>query len=410
MYKLFSSIINNRLISTLDPAQPVEQAGFRKGYSTIDHIHTLETVIRKYQEMQRPLYVAYIDYQKAFDTISHNNIWHTLETQEVQEKYIRVIKSIYENSKSRVKLETIGPWFPIQRGVRQGDPLSPSLFTATLQSVFAQLDWEGYGVRVNNEYLNHLRFADNIVLLSETTRELQTMLDSLSKASKSVGLEINRSKTMLMTNSIKKTLSVDNEPLTYTDKYIYLGKQITFDNKSNELEVERRAQLTWNKYWGFKEIFKSNMPVNIKTKVLNTCLIPCLTYACQTWIFNNKTKNKLITCQRGIQRSMLKIRKMQKIRHSKIREATKAKDALTQALSLKWKWAGHVARIQDKRWTKKIIEWKGPMGKRKKGRPLRRWEDDICKTAGSDWIKTAQSRKNWSSLEEAFTCKRGSCK
>lgn len=69
MYKLFSTIINLRINATLESNQPIEQAGFRKKYSTIDQIHTLELIIEKCQEQQRPLYNIFIDYQKAFDSI-----------------------------------------------------------------------------------------------------------------------------------------------------------------------------------------------------------------------------------------------------------------------------------------------------------------------------------------------------
>ncbi|CAF4888459.1 unnamed protein product [Pieris macdunnoughi] len=368
IYKLFSSIVNKRIYPTLEARQPVEQAGFRKG--------------------------------KAFDCVSHINIWESLTTQGVEKEYISVIKRIYNNSKSRFKLETAGPWFPIKRGVRQGDPLSPLLFLATLVTVISQLNWKGRGIKINDAYLSHLRFADDLVLLSETGQEIQYMLESLNNASKRVGLEINLSKTMLMTSSEKKALYLGSEPLKYTDSYIYLGKQISLHN-SNDQEVERRTQLTWNKYWALKDIFKISMPVKIKTKVLNSCLIPCLTYACQTWKFNKKTKDKIITCQRGIERSMLNIRKVQKIRHTKIRNTTK--DGLEHAQSLKWRWAGHVARLRDKRWTKTVTIWAGPQGKRKRGRPVASWEDDIKKTAGPNWIQVAQSREDWLSLEEAFT-------
>ncbi|CAG4970122.1 unnamed protein product [Colias eurytheme] len=138
---------------------------------------------------------------------------------------------------------------------------------------------------------------------------------------------------------------------------------------------------------------------------MNSCLLPCLTYACQTWKFNNNVRNKIITCQRGMERSMLNIRKIQKIRHTQIRQITNAKDGLAQALTLKWKWAGHVARLQDQRWTKKVTAWKGPLGKRKRGRPCARWEDDLVKVAGVDWLELAKSREDWTALEEAFTCR-----
>lgn len=403
VYKIFSTIINNRIGRSLEMKQPIEQAGFRKGFCTIDHIHTLELIIEKYQEFQKPLYVAYIDYQKAFDTISHNSIWQSLEAQNVEKAYIDVIKNIYGRCTSRVKLETAGPSFPVERGVRQGDPLSPRIFIAILETVLSDLDWTKKGIYIQGKYLSHLRFADDLVLFSESSSQLQGMIEDLCKASRQVGLEINISKTKIMSNHIKKDIMLDGSTLEYVEQYVYLGKQVGFSHNSNELEVQRRIQNTWNKYWSYKELFKSNMPINLKKKVMDSCLIPCLTYACQTWKFTSKIKNKVVTCQRGMERSMLNIRKIQKIRHTDIRSRTKTIDALHHALKLKWKWAGHVARLKDNRWTQKITNWKGPDGKRCRGRPFARWEEDIKKIAGPQWQRIAQNRENWQKLEEAFT-------
>ncbi|KAG6465037.1 hypothetical protein O3G_MSEX014898 [Manduca sexta] len=404
LYKIFSCLINGRIRAILESSQPIEQAGFRKSYSTVDHIHTLDLLMEKYQEKQRTLHIAFIDYKKAFDTISHTSIWNTLEEQGVNTEYIEIIKSIYNISTGRVKLEKIGSSFPIKRGVRQGDPMSPTLFIAVLESIISKLDWQKCGLYINGHYLNHLRFADDLVLLSESYSQQQFMLQSLNEHSKQVGLEMNLSKTRLMTNSKEnRTIFIDNIPLKYTEKYIYLGKQMSFDRNSNDQEIERRVHLAWNKYWCHKEIFKSNMPIKLKTKVMTTCILASLTYACQTWKFTTKTRNKISTCQRGMERSMLNIRKVHKIRHTKIRLLTKATDVLSHSLKLKWKWAGHVARLQDGRWTKRVTTWTGPQGKRYRGRPLTRWQDEIIRIAGHDWIQKAQSRERWKSLEEAFT-------
>ena len=56
---------------TLDENQPWEQAGFRKGYSTTDHLHALNQLIEKSKEYQRPLCLSFIDYEKAFDSVEH---------------------------------------------------------------------------------------------------------------------------------------------------------------------------------------------------------------------------------------------------------------------------------------------------------------------------------------------------
>ena len=64
----------------------------------------------------------------------------------------------------------------IKRGVRQGDTISPKLFTATLKSIFRRLNWEHKGVKIDGELLSNLRIADDIFLCTETLQELQQMI------------------------------------------------------------------------------------------------------------------------------------------------------------------------------------------------------------------------------------------
>ena len=69
IYKLFTRVILNRIGRTLDEQQPIEQAGFRRGFSTIDHIHTLTSLIEVSREYKMPLCLTSIDLKKAFDSI-----------------------------------------------------------------------------------------------------------------------------------------------------------------------------------------------------------------------------------------------------------------------------------------------------------------------------------------------------
>ena len=59
----------------------------------------------------------------------------------------------------------------------------------------------------------------------------------------------------------------------------------------------------------------------------------------------------------------------------------------------KWRWAGHVARMQDNRWTIRTTEWQVRKGRRPRGRPKMRWKDDIMKWQGATWTRTAKDRK-----------------
>ncbi|KAA5662277.1 hypothetical protein F3G60_33305 [Pseudomonas aeruginosa] len=104
-----------------------------------------------------------------------------------------------------------------------------------------------------------------------------------------------------------------------------------------------------------------------------------------------------------MERSILNIRKIQRIRSEYIREKTKLIDALRYALTQKWRWAGHLARYTDKRWTLEITTWEGPAGKRRRGRPRSRWIDEITAATGKEWRNKAKEREEWSKLEEAYT-------
>ena len=66
-YKIFTRIIQNRIKRTLDENQPHEQAGFREGFSTTDHIHVLNQLIEMANEYQSKICVGYIDYENTFD-------------------------------------------------------------------------------------------------------------------------------------------------------------------------------------------------------------------------------------------------------------------------------------------------------------------------------------------------------
>lgn len=258
-------------------------------------------------------------------------------------------------------------------------------------------------MHINGHYLNHLRFADDIVIIAETAKELEEMMRSLDCESSKIGLEMNVNKTKILTSNRERPIVIKGNNIEYVSEYIYLGKQISFQTSSNEEEVTRRINATWKKFWALREILKGNYSLHMKRSILDTCLLPCLLYGCQTWIFTNKIKQKIKCSQTAMERSMLKIRRIHKIKSENIRQKTKLTDALRHALSLKWKWAGHISRYPDRRWTIEATRWKGPMGKRNVGRQLRRWADDITHVAGNDWIKSSKDRELWKRMEEAFT-------
>lgn len=266
-----------------------------------------------------------------------------------------------------------------------------------------KLDWSKKGINIKGKFLSNLRFADDLVLFSETASQLQGMINELNCVSRDIGLELNIDKTKIMSNNAHRPIFVENRQLEYVQQYIYLGKQLSLSKSRHCDELERRITMTWNKFWSHKEVLKSNIPLRLKKKIMDSCLLPCLSYASQTWIYNAYTKRKIMTCQRAMERSIMNLKLRDKQRHTVIREKTKVIDALSHCMKLKWKWAGHVARMDNKKWTKRATTWAGPPGKRKSGRPLERWTEELKKFASDDWVTIAQDRGMWSKMEEAFT-------
>ena len=89
--------------------------------------------------------------------------------------------------------------FPIHRGVRQRDPLSPKLFTAVMEEVFKKADISE-GVNIDGENLTNLRFADDVAFFNKTTKQMEKHLNSLNSESLKAGLIIHKGKTKYMTN------------------------------------------------------------------------------------------------------------------------------------------------------------------------------------------------------------------
>ena len=78
--KLFTSVINNRLIEYFDENTTIgpEQAGFRAGHSTVDHVFTLHCIIDFFLAKKKRLYCLFIDYEKAFDRVESAFLWQKL--------------------------------------------------------------------------------------------------------------------------------------------------------------------------------------------------------------------------------------------------------------------------------------------------------------------------------------------
>ncbi|KAE9421088.1 hypothetical protein Angca_008802, partial [Angiostrongylus cantonensis] len=134
-------------------------------------------------------------------------------------------------------------------GVRQGDTISPKLFTATLQNVMRTLEWDNMGVKIDGQLLYHLCFADDIALITPDISQAERMLADFDKACGKIGLRLNLARTMSMKNGLVSfapfTLSGMN--ISEWSSYVYIGREINVINNVAP-ELSRRKRTTWGAF------------------------------------------------------------------------------------------------------------------------------------------------------------------
>ncbi|CAG9128206.1 unnamed protein product [Plutella xylostella] len=194
---------------------------------------------------------------------------------------------------------------------------------------------------------------------------------------------------------------INGQEIGYVDEYIYLGQIASFENRQDK-EVERRITNAWKSFWSMKDLMKGTLPLTLKRQLIDMCILPVLTYGSQTWSLTEHQKSKLKVCQRAMERTILGVRRIDRIRNTTLRSSTRiTADVGAQTAKLKWAWAGHVCRMHPDRWARIVTEWVPSDGRRRRGRPRRRWRDDLDRFL-PQWPKEARDRERWSFYKEAF--------
>ncbi|PIO63209.1 hypothetical protein TELCIR_15202, partial [Teladorsagia circumcincta] len=103
-------------------------------------------------EHHMPLVLTFVDYEKAFDSVETNAILSALVDQGVESSYVNILADCYRHCSTTLQLFDRPLTIPIEKGVRQGDTISPKLFTAAFQWIMKSLDWDERGIRVDGKF------------------------------------------------------------------------------------------------------------------------------------------------------------------------------------------------------------------------------------------------------------------
>ena len=302
--KLFNSVLNTRIEEFLieNKLIPDVQIAYKANSRTSDHMFILKTLVDKILKKEKQkLYTCFVDFKKAFDTLSHDSLFYKLASLGIGGNIHSLIKDMYSKTQLSVRVkDQMSVPFSCHIGVRQGDNLSPNLFKIYTHDLVNIIDDECEPPVLQSTKVGCLLFADDVILLSTTANGLQKSLIDLQNYCTEWGLTVNtkKTKTLIFNANGRKVhipLTYNGEHLECVNEYKYLGTLFTTSGsftKSTE-DLYNRGLKAFFKLK--RQLSQGNIKSSLYTHLFDTMVKPVLLYTSEIWGPLAITQRKLST-------------------------------------------------------------------------------------------------------------------
>lgn len=323
-------------------------------------------------------HLVFIVLEKAYDTVPHKKLFEVLYQSTINKIYVRSIFNIYKSSECLIKVgkEITKEPFRITKGLRQGCCLSPTLFKIYIQKALKL--WcrkcAGMGIEIGNQCIYTLLFADDQVLIAGDEEDISFMTRKLFEEYKKWGLKINFEKSeYLSCGEDAGNLNIEGHQIKVCKEFKYLGSILTQDGKCDR-EIQHRATkgrtaisklnaILWSPKIGWK----------VKLMMYKSIIEPITTYGSESWELTQKNKEKLKAIEMDHLRRSLRISRREHVSNEEIRERAQSQYNIVDRIQERQLlWLGHVLRMGEDRWPKKVMLYQ-PAGRKRRGRPRTSW-------------------------------------
>ena len=398
--KLYQLIILNRMASGLESLYRDNQCGFRRNRSCIDQLHTLRIIMFQHVDNNLPLYVNFIDFKAAFDSIDRQFIWKAFRHYGLPEKYVRIFMAFFDHTMSAVRVGgEISDWFEVFSGSGQGNIQGPPLFNVCLNWIMelamkfkvvseGALLQKRVGSRRPAVNLTDVDYADDPAALDNTHAGLQETTDLISKYATYGGLSINVKKTNTM--SISKSASqrpymeddllettVYGEYIEQVSQFTYLGSIICSDGTLNK-ELSVRIGKASGAFNQLNNIWKNKgIRLHTKMRIYKSAVLTIVTYGCEVWNTTQTQNRRIESFHHSCLRRILKVRWFHRVRNEDVLTRAHIKPIINFIAAKRMRWYGHVVRMPEGRMPGYLLEWTPKHGRRRRGGTRTSWIDAV---------------------------------
>ena len=259
-YKLIAKVLARRLIPILEKIIDHDQHAFIKGRNISNMLREIDDIIELGKAENLRNIILSIDYAKAFDTLSSDSILHALKYFDIGSDFIKWIKILLSNRMSCVRNGGyLSYFFNMERGVRQGCPISPLLFILTSELFARNIrnddNIRGINIAGFSRPIKIRQFADDTTLFLRDLVDYREVLSKIKRFANFTGLHLNKNKSFAMHIADPSQNNKIKFGIRFVNKLRILG--ITFSNmeKVNDinenfiLKIEQLKRLCslWSK-------------------------------------------------------------------------------------------------------------------------------------------------------------------
>ena len=292
MSKLFCKIVKDRVRKHLTNNKfwKINQNGFMEKRRTDDNIMIVHTLFQKYvKEKKQKLYVAFVDFRKYFDSINRKFLLYKLLKCGITGNTYSILKSMYTDCYYSIKTNSgITNNFGSATGVKQGCSLSPTLSNIFQNDLHDIFDQTCHPIELDETYFNSLSWADDLVLISQSSNGLQACLNKLESYCNKWHLNVNvkKTKTMVMAPGNPKVPNFyfSGETLECVKTYKYLGLVISNNGKTTNM-VNDRILKAKRASFALKQAISTtqNISTKLSLSLFDKQIEPILLYGSPIW-------------------------------------------------------------------------------------------------------------------------------